>query len=75
MDDALARIREDAFGECISCHEELQQKRLEAVPWTRYCITCQEKKEKGSSSVFMRSLGTWTCISAHCRTIVSSLAA
>jgi RNA polymerase-binding transcription factor DksA len=23
------------------------QKRLEAVPWTRYCITCQEKKEQG----------------------------
>jgi DnaK suppressor protein len=41
------RIRESSFGECISCHEELQQKRLEAVPWTRYCITCQEKKEKG----------------------------
>ena len=39
--------RTDTFGECVSCHEELQQKRLEAVPWTRYCITCQEKKEKG----------------------------
>jgi DnaK suppressor protein len=47
VDDALARIRGNAFGECISCHEELQQKRLEAVPWTRYCITCQEKKEQG----------------------------
>ena len=47
VDDALARIRESAFGECISCHQELQQKRLEAVPWTRYCITCQEKKEQG----------------------------
>jgi DnaK suppressor protein len=47
VDDALARIREDSFGECISCQTELQQKRLEAVPWTRYCITCQEKKEQG----------------------------
>ena len=47
VDDALARIREDSFGECISCQSELQQKRLEAVPWTRYCITCQEKKEQG----------------------------
>jgi DnaK suppressor protein len=47
VDDALARIKENGFGECISCHEELQQKRLEAVPWTRYCITCQEKKEQG----------------------------
>jgi|ERR1700722_16697248 DnaK suppressor protein len=47
VDDALTRIRVNQFGECISCHEELQQKRLEAVPWTRYCITCQEKKEQG----------------------------
>jgi DnaK suppressor protein len=47
VEDALDRIKDNTFGECISCHEELQQKRLEAVPWTRYCITCQEKKEKG----------------------------
>ena len=47
VDDALARIKNNTFGECISCNEELQQKRLEAVPWTRYCINCQEKKEKG----------------------------
>ena len=47
VDDALVRIREGSFGECVSCHQELQQKRLEAVPWTRYCITCQEKKENG----------------------------
>ncbi len=48
VDDALARIKkDDGFGECISCHQELQQKRLEAVPWTRYCITCQEKMEQG----------------------------
>jgi DnaK suppressor protein len=48
VDDALARKKKDnGFGECISCHQELQQKRLEAVPWTRYCITCQEKMEQG----------------------------
>ena len=48
VDDALARINKDnSFGECASCHEELQQKRLEAVPWTRYCIICQEKMEQG----------------------------
>jgi len=25
----------------------MQQKRLEAVPWAKRCITCQEKKEQG----------------------------
>ena len=46
VDDALDRIKENEFGECASCHQELQQKRLEAVPWTRYCISCQESSEK-----------------------------
>jgi DnaK suppressor protein len=47
VDDALRRIKEESFGQCISCEQELQQKRLEAVPWTRYCINCQEKQERG----------------------------
>ena len=47
VDSALARIREGSFGECISCGNEINAKRLEAVPWTRYCIECQEKLEKG----------------------------
>jgi DnaK suppressor protein len=47
VDGALARIREGSFGECASCGKEINAKRLEAVPWTRHCIECQEKAEKG----------------------------
>jgi len=47
VDEALVRIREGGFGLCVQCQEELQQKRLEAVPWTRYCIACQQKQEQG----------------------------
>ena len=47
VDGALARIREGSFGECVSCGKEINSKRLEAVPWTRHCIDCQEKAEKG----------------------------
>ena len=47
VENALARIREGNFGECISCGREINPKRLEAVPWTRHCIECQEKLEKG----------------------------
>ncbi len=47
VDKALARIREGSFGECISCGKEINSKRLEAVPWTRHCIECQEKLEQG----------------------------
>jgi len=47
VETALQRIREGAFGECSSCGNEINPKRLEAVPWTRYCIACQEKVEQG----------------------------
>jgi len=47
VENALSRIREGSFGECISCGKEINAKRLEAVPWTRHCIECQEKLEKG----------------------------
>ena len=47
VEKALARIREGSFGECIHCGKEINSKRLEAVPWTRHCIECQEKLEQG----------------------------
>src|SRR3954463_2557369 len=47
IEGALGRLREGVFGECVNCGNEINAKRLEAVPWTRYCIECQEKLEKG----------------------------
>jgi DnaK suppressor protein len=47
VESALDRIRQGSFGECISCGKEINAKRLEAVPWTRHCIECQEKLEQG----------------------------
>ena len=47
VETALVRLREGSFGDCISCGKEINPKRLEAVPWTRHCIECQEKLEKG----------------------------
>ena len=47
IDEALKRIRSEEYGTCLNCQEEMQQKRLEAVPWAKHCISCQEKAEKG----------------------------
>lgn len=47
VDEALERIRNGGYGLCIACEEEMQQKRLEAVPWARHCLVCQEKQEQG----------------------------
>jgi DnaK suppressor protein len=47
VDEALARVETSGFGLCIECGDEINRKRLEAVPWASHCITCQEKIEKG----------------------------
>ncbi len=47
VEGALSRLREGSFGQCISCGKDINPKRLEAVPWTRHCIECQERLEQG----------------------------
>ncbi len=48
VEEALGRMREGTYGQCQECQEEVQQKRLEAVPWARHCIECQEKQDQGA---------------------------
>src|ERR1017187_9912868 len=42
ISDALHRIDTGIYATCMECDEPISQKRLEAVPWARYCVTCQE---------------------------------
>ena len=41
--DALRRIDHGHYGVCLECEEPISAKRLDAVPWARFCVTCQEK--------------------------------
>jgi DnaK suppressor protein len=47
VDEALSRINSKDFGVCVTCDGEMDKKRLEAVPWAKHCLTCQEKQEQG----------------------------
>jgi DnaK suppressor protein len=47
IDQALARIEEGSYGLCTNCSNPIPEKRLEAVPWTPYCVDCMELSEKG----------------------------
>lgn len=47
VDEALLRLGTPRFGFCVVCEEEMDRKRLEAVPWAKRCISCQEKQEQG----------------------------
>jgi DnaK suppressor protein len=47
VDEALVRLGAKNFGVCATCDGEMEKKRLEAVPWAKLCLTCQEKQEQG----------------------------
>src|ERR1035438_1582891 len=43
ISDALRRIDGETYGICMECEEPISSKRLDAVPWARYCVACQER--------------------------------
>lgn len=47
IDEALERLREGTFGECQNCGNPVNTPRLDAVPWARHCIDCQELQDRG----------------------------
>jgi DnaK suppressor protein len=47
VDEALVRLDNRSYGVCVVCEDEMDKKRLEAVPWAKRCIECQEKQEQG----------------------------
>ena len=49
---ALRKLDEGGFGECERCGAPISEKRLEALPFARYCIDCQrvtEQEEKAAA--------------------------
>lgn len=47
IENALRRMDEGSYGKCANCGQMISIQRLEAVPWARFCIDCQELAEKG----------------------------
>lgn len=46
---ALARVQDGSYGTCLHCEEEISIKRLNAVPWAPYCISCQEIADRNQN--------------------------
>jgi DnaK suppressor protein len=51
IDDALARIDDGTYGVCESCESDIAEGRLEALPFTRLCISCQAEREKEAKTM------------------------
>ncbi len=43
LQEALRRLDDGTYGVCQDCHEAIVPKRLDALPWAKYCLPCQEK--------------------------------
>ena len=46
IEEALKRIRDGAYGDCLTCGKRISQQRLSAIPYTELCIECQKSQEK-----------------------------
>ena len=46
IERALARCAGGTYGVCEACGEEISNNRLKAIPWARYCLTCQELRSR-----------------------------
>ena len=47
---ALQRIADGSFAVCLHCEEDINAKRLAAVPWAAFCIRCQEIADRQGDS-------------------------
>ena len=45
VDEALERIESGEYGFCIECGEDIPEKRLELIPYAKWCVDCKEKLE------------------------------
>ena len=50
IEDALERMDHDDYGICANCEDPIEIKRLGAIPWTRFCRSCQEEMESRKAS-------------------------
>lgn len=50
VQDALCRFEAGTFGICAGCEEEINLKRLAAIPSASYCVVCQEAVDRGQET-------------------------
>jgi|SRR5579862_1548423 len=56
IEAALKRMVDGSFGICVGCGEEIQDERLQALPWTQFCLRCQgQLEEKIGASLSTRT--------------------
>ena len=55
IEEAMEAMDRGQYGECIRCDDDINEKRLEVVPWATMCVRCQEEAEMEGSSQAVQS--------------------
>jgi DnaK suppressor protein len=42
IEAALLRMKRGRYGLCLKCEDEIEHKRLQALPWAMFCLHCQQ---------------------------------
>ncbi len=50
IEEAMEALDRGQYGECIRCDDDINERRLEVIPWATMCIRCQEEAEMEASS-------------------------
>src|SRR5580704_6281473 len=50
LKSAIERLDDGSYGFCLHCEVPISSKRLKAVPWAEFCISCQEKADQSNST-------------------------
>ena len=50
VDAALVRLKDSEYGVCLACEESIPARRLQVIPWAKYCVKCQDRIGNGDVS-------------------------
>jgi DnaK suppressor protein len=59
VEEALDRLHTGDYGVCLACEQPIPAKRLEALPWARYCVACQERLSSAGDAMPPPGFGPW----------------
>lgn len=57
IQEALDRLAAGDYGTCLDCEQPIPPRRLQAIPWARYCIRCQERMDESARLVLLNDDG------------------
>ncbi len=73
IERALTKLKKGCFGTCESCNKKIPVGRLNALPYTMFCIECQKEMEDSPTWNLQSSLGGWAKVSDRLLTMEDSM--